>query len=76
MVTPELQCYAETCQKAIADEVTAFAELKSAHGAYKTAIDNYKDRAKTYNDAVTEKKALGVHPVCPRGLQGRQADRR
>ena len=58
VVTPELQCYAETCQKAIADEVTAFAELKSAHGAYKTAIDNYKDRAKTYNDAVTEKKAL------------------
>jgi hypothetical protein len=58
VVTPELQCYAETCQKAIADEVTAFAELKSAHGAYKTAIDNYKDRAKTYNDAVTKKRAL------------------
>ena len=58
IVTPELQCYADTCQKAIAAEATAFAELKSAHGAYKTAIDDYKDRAKTYNTAVTNKMDL------------------
>ena len=58
IVTPELQCYADTCQKAIAAEATAFAELKSAHGAYKTAIGDYKDRAKTYNTAVTNKMDL------------------
>ena len=58
IVTPELQCYADTCQKAIAAEATAFAELKSAHSAYKTAIGDYKDRAKTYNTAAANKKAL------------------
>jgi len=58
IVTPELQCYADTCQKAIAAEATAFAELKSAHGAYKTAIGDYKDRAKTFNTAVTNKMDL------------------
>ena len=58
IVTPELQCYADTCQKAIAAEATAFAELKSAHSAYKTAIGDYKDHAKTYNTAAANKKAL------------------
>ena len=75
IVTPEPQCYADTCQKAIAAEATAFAELKNAHGAYKTAIDDYKDRAKTYNNAVTNKMDLKASTLsAPRGLQEHQAD--
>jgi hypothetical protein len=74
VVTPELQCFAESCQSKIAAEANAFDTLKQAHGAYKTAFKTYKDEAEAFNAVVDDK--VGKKEAILAALEIFQSDRK
>ena len=49
IVSPQLQCFAETCVAKRAAEVAAFTKLGSSYTAYKGAYDSYDAKATAYN---------------------------
>ena len=57
IVSPQLQCFAETCVAKRAAEVAAFTKLGSSYTAYKGAYDSYDAKATAYNTAVDDKIA-------------------
>ena len=57
IVSPQLQCFAETCVAKRAAEVAAFTKLGQSHTAYKGAYDSYDAKATAYNTAVDDKIA-------------------
>ena len=57
IVSPQLQCFAETCVAKRAAEVAAFTKLGQSHTAYKGAYDSYDAKATAYNTAVDDKNA-------------------
>ena len=70
--SPQLMCFADTCQVKKAAEATAFDALVKAHNKFTVAYGNYTAEVSAYNDRVTNKNtALAVtiqayesfHPV-------------
>jgi len=57
IVSPQLQCFAETCVAKRAAEVAAFTKLGQSYTAYKGAYDSYDAKATAYNTAVDDKIA-------------------
>ena len=72
IASPQLMCFADTCQVKKAAEAEAFDELVLAHNKFTVAYENYTVEVSNYNDRVTNKNtALAVtiqayesfHPV-------------
>ena len=72
IASPQLMCFADTCQVKKAAEAEAFDELVLAHNKFTVAYENYTLEVSAYNDRVTNKNtALAVtiqayesfHPV-------------
>lgn len=72
IASPQLMCFADTCQQKKAAEAEAFDELVLAHNKFTVAYENYTLEVSAYNDRVTNKNtALAVtiqayesfHPV-------------
>ena len=74
VVTPELQCFAESCQSKIEAETNAFKKLKTAHETYKTAFNTYKKKADEFNEVIDEK--IGKKDAILSALDIFQSDRK
>ena len=53
--TPQLQCFAETCQRKKATEEVAFDELVKAHNKFEIVFGKYTDEVHQYNDMISQK---------------------
>ena len=74
VVTPELQCFAESCQSKIDAEADAFDKLKKAHQTYATAFNTYKTKADNFNTVIDEK--IGKKDAILSALEIFQSDRK
>ena len=59
IASPQLMCFAETCQVKKAAEQTSFEVLVNAHNKFEMAFAEYRDEVVAYNDGV-EKKHLSL----------------
>ena len=55
IASPQLMCFAETCQQKKAGEQVAFEVLVNAHNKFEMAFADYRDEVVAYNDGVEQK---------------------
>jgi len=55
IASPQLMCFAETCQQKKAGEQVAFEVLVNAHNKFEMAFADYRDEVVAYNDVVEQK---------------------
>ena len=55
ITSPQLMCFAETCQAKKGAEQTAFEELIHAHNKFEMTFADYRDKVVAYNDVVEQK---------------------
>ena len=60
--TPQLQCFAETCQRKKATEEVAFDELVKAHNKFEIVFGKYTDEVHQYNDMISQKNTAPPRP--------------